>query len=123
MTHHNTPNTSNRNTPNTSQAKQMDKTLYANERAHWKQQFEKEPYYESGHAFSDYDPAYRVGAEARERYAGKRFEQIESNLQNEWEEAKGSARIGWDKAKQAVRAAWDRVEHAMPGDDDRKQRN
>ena len=123
MTHHNTPNTSNRNTPNTSHAKQMDQTLYANERTHWKQQFEKEPYYESGRTFSDYDPAYRVGAEARERYAGKRFEQIESDLQNDWEQAKGSARIGWDKAKQAVRAAWDRIEHARPGDSGVKSRN
>lgn len=117
MTHHNTPNTSSRNTPNTSRAKQQDKSLYADERAHWKQQFEKEPYYESGRDFADYESAYRIGAEGHERYGGKRFDQIESDLQSEWEDAKGSARIGWDRAKQAVRAAWDRVEQAMPGKD------
>lgn len=122
MANTNTPNTSNRNTPNTSHAKDSDKSLYENERTHWKQQFEKEPYYESGNTFADYDPAYRVGAEGRSRYAGQQFDQIEPDLKREWEKSKGVARISWDKAKLAARAAWDRVERAMPGDADRDGR-
>lgn len=115
MTQVNTPNTPNRNTPNTSQSKRMDKSLYENERAHWKQQFSNEPYYESGRDFSDYDEAYRIGTEGRELHSGKRFEQIEPDLQREWEQGKDATSIGWDKARQAVRAAWDRLDHEAPG--------
>lgn len=120
MTHPNTPDTSNRNTgnrnaTNTARAAGQDASLDADERAHWKRQFEKEPYYEAGRTFADYESAYRIGAEGHERHRGKRFDQIESDLQREWEDAKGSARIGWDHAKQAARAAWNRVEAAMPG--------
>jgi hypothetical protein len=118
MTQVNTPNTSNKNTsnkstPNASQQNRMDTTtsLYENERAHWKQQYTNEPYYEAGRDFSEYDLAYRLGTEGRERYSGKRFEQVESNLQHDWEQAKGAAGIGWDEAKQAVRAAWNRVDN------------
>lgn len=110
MTQVNTPNTSNRNTTNASQSKRMDKPLYENERAHWKQQFSNEPYYESGRDFADYDAAYRVGTEGRGLHSDKRFEQIEPDLKCEWERAKGAAGIGWDKAKQAARAAWNRVD-------------
>ena len=116
MAHQNTPNTSSRNTPNTSHAKRLDKTEFAEERTYWKNQLAKEPYYETGQQFSDFESAYQVGVEGRGRYADQSFSDAEPNLRSEWEEMKGSSKIGWEKAKHAVRAAWNRVEDALPGD-------
>ncbi|MES2669787.1 MAG: hypothetical protein V4673_05115 [Pseudomonadota bacterium] len=123
MTQHNAQNTTGRNTgnnANASSAKQSDRqgktAEFAQERTYWKDQLAKEPYYESGQQFSDFESAYQVGTEGRGRYADKSFSDAESSLRSEWEEAKGSSKIGWEKAKHAVRAAWNRVEDAMPGD-------
>lgn len=123
MAQQNPQNTTNRNTANNAsasnatQANRPGNTVdFAQERTYWKNQLAKEPYYESGQQFSDFESAYQVGAEGRGRYADQSFGEAESNLRNEWEEAKGSSKIGWEKAKHAVRAAWNRVEDAIPGD-------
>ncbi len=107
MAHQNTPNTTNR---------QNTTPDFAQERSYWQNQLAKEPYFESGQQFSDFESAYQVGAEGRGRYADQKFEQAEPNLRNEWEASKGSTKLGWEKAKHAVRAAWNHVEDAMPGD-------
>jgi hypothetical protein len=118
MAQQNTPNTSSRNTQNqnTPHSNRMQKMDFAEERTYWKNQLAKEPYYESGQQFSDFESAYQIGAEGRSRYADRNFSDVESNLRNDWEEVKGSSKIGWEKAKHAVRAAWNRVEDALPGD-------
>jgi hypothetical protein len=89
------------------------------EDTYWRAQYEREPYYVANRNYDDYAPAYRTGYEARSRYEGKRFEEVESDLQRDYESGRGSARLSWEQAKQATRAAWDRVERAMPGDSDR----
>jgi hypothetical protein len=122
MAHENTRTASNRNTPDTSQAKRLDKADFAPERMYWKNQLAKEPYYESGQQFSDFESAYQVGVEGRGRYANRKFEDVETNLRDEWEDVKGSSKIGWEKAKHAVRAAWNRIEEALPGDADKDGR-
>lgn len=126
MTHHNTPDTANRNTSNTANAssgtqtgRQNDKADFAQDRTYWRNQFAKEPYYESGQQFSDFESAYQVGYQGRGRHTARSFDQAEPDLRSEWEASKGSAKVGWEKAKHAVRAAWDRVEDAIPGDSNR----
>lgn len=88
------------------------------EEAYWRGQYEREPYYVKSHHYEDYAPAYRTGYEARSRYEGKRFEEVESDLQRDYEAGPGNARLSWEEARQATRAAWDRVERATPGDSD-----
>jgi hypothetical protein len=88
------------------------------EEAYWRAQYEREPYYVKDRNYNDYSPAYRTGYEARPRYDGKRFEDVESDLQRSYEAGRGNARLSWEEAKHATRAAWDRVERAMPGDAD-----
>lgn len=126
MTHHNTPDTANRNTSSTANAssgtqagRQNDKADFAHDRTYWRNQFAKEPYYESGQQFSDFESAYQVGYQGRGRHTARSFDQAEPDLRSEWEASKGSAKVGWEKAKHAVRAAWDRVEDAIPGDSNR----
>ena len=89
------------------------------EEAYWRDAYAREPYYENGMTYDDYDPAYRLGWESRGRYADRRFDDVESDLGRDYERRRGASRLGWDKARHATRSAWDRVERAMPGDFDR----
>ena len=89
------------------------------EEAYWRDAYEREPYYQSGMTYDDYDPAYRLGWESRGRYSGRRFEDVETDLGRDYESRRGKSRLSWDHAKHATRSAWDRVERAMPGDFDK----
>lgn len=77
---------------------------------YWQQQYQNEPYYNQARNFGDYEPAYRLGAESRSRYAGQRFEDVEGDLRGEYEASRGDSQLGWDEAREATRAAWDREE-------------
>ena len=79
------------------------------EDAYWKDNYHSRPYVEKGVAYEDYRPAYQYGWEAHGRYAGKPFDQVESDLQSGWEQTRDKSKLSWDKAKNAVRDAWDRA--------------
>ena len=89
------------------------------EEAYWRDAYAREPYYQSGMTYDDYDPAYRLGWESRGRYSGRRFEDVETDLGRDYESRRGKSRLSWDNAKHATRSAWDRVERAVPGDFDK----
>lgn len=89
---------------------------------YWRSNYESKPYVESGWPYDEYRPAYRYGWESQSRYPGRRFDDVESELERDWEEAKGSSRLTWDKARHATRDAWHRVERALPGDFDKDGR-
>ena len=81
---------------------------------YWQQQFQNEPYYQQGRQFGDYEQAYNTGEQGRTQYgsSGQSFEQSESNLRGDYENAtKGSGNaLKWDEGgKQACKAAWDRA--------------
>lgn len=88
----------------------------------WSGQYQHEPYYERGLTYADYAPAYRTGYEARSKFAGRDFDDVESDLQTSYERSKNNSKLGWEKARHATRAAWERVERAIPGDSDRDGR-
>ena len=100
-------------------AEKIDPTA---EEAYWRENYEREPYYESGMTYDDYGPAYRLGYESRARYAGGRFEDVENDLATDYQARRGRSRLSWDRAKAATRAAWDRIERALPGDFDKDGR-
>ena len=89
---------------------------------YWRDQHAREPYYNRAYGYDDYAPAYRVGTEGPSRFRGKRFDEVEPELQRSYDTMRGKSRMAWEEAKAAVRAAWDRVERAMPGDADRDGR-
>lgn len=78
------------------------------EEAYWRDNYQREPYYDNKHDFTDYGPAYRAGIEARSRRV-ESFEAVEPELQARWESIKGQSRLSWEHAKHASRAAWDRL--------------
>ena len=61
-------------------------------------------------------PAYRYGWESRGRYAGKRYEDVESDLGSNWDRFKGKSRLEWERARLATKDAWYRVEEKRPGE-------
>jgi uncharacterized protein (TIGR02284 family) len=90
------------------------------EEAHWRENYNREPYYRQGRSFDDYAPAYRLGWTARTRYESD-WDSAEPQLASEWESARGGSSLGWSDAKPASRAAWDRIDanyrSGMPGMD------
>jgi hypothetical protein len=85
---------------------------------YWSNAYSSEPYYNKQYGYDDYSPAYKLGYESRNRYLGRTYNDVESDLSNDWDKVKGKSRLMWNDAKQAVRAGWHRVERAMPGDAD-----
>lgn len=81
------------------------------EDAYWNDNYRSQPWYESEYTYEDYRPAFRTGYEAYGRYArvGKTYEQVEPELQRDWERSRGTSRLNWEKARLATRAAWHRV--------------
>jgi hypothetical protein len=91
------------------------------EEGYWRDNYSSRPYINRSYTFDDYAPAYRTGWESRGRFAGRRFDEVESDLGRDWDRMKGTSRLKWEEAKLAVRDAWDRVdgEYDGPGRDDR----
>lgn len=96
-------------------AEQIDPTV---EDAYWRNAHRNESYYDSTATYNDYAPAYRTGYEGYGRYSGRRFEDVEGDLERDYTSIRGNSRLEWEKAKHATRAAWHRVERAIPGDAD-----
>ena len=83
---------------------------------YWREQFRDEPYYAQGKEFDAYEPAYRLGAEARGKHPGKQFVDIEDDLRMQYEANQQAQRkLDWAEARQAVRAAWERSDQSMAG--------
>ena len=89
---------------------------------YWRSNFASRPYVTADRNYEYYQPAYRYGWESRGRFAGKRWDEAESDLERGWENFKGSSRLSWHEAKGATKDAWHRVERAIPGDADRDGR-
>ncbi len=89
-------------------AEDMDPTV---EDAYWRDNYRTRPYVEPGADYSEYQPAYRCGWEAACRYPGRTFDEIESELADDWERHRGSSTLPWSRAGQASRDAWNRVMH------------
>lgn len=81
------------------------------EEKHWRENYEREPYYETGRSFEDYGPAYRLGATSRGRYED--WETAEPQLKSEWESSRGESSLDWERAQPASRAAWHRVDTSL----------
>lgn len=76
---------------------------------YWRENYATRPYFENGLSYDHYAPAYRYGWEAQRRYAGRDFDEVESDLAVEWERFRGDSALTWDKAKSAARDAWERM--------------
>jgi len=79
------------------------------EEAYWRANHAAEPYYDARFSFNDYYPAYRAGWEGRMRHRGRTFEEVERELEADFNWNRGNSLLTWETARPAVRAAWDRA--------------
>lgn len=94
-------------------AEKVDPTV---EDTYWRANFTKRKYVDAGAAFETYQPAYRTGYEGRGLYPGKSYEEVEADLQRNYEKSNGNSGLSWIKAKQATRDAWHHVGRPMGKD-------
>lgn len=90
--------------------KQLAET-FAAEDVYFRQHFESRKIAAPARNYDDYQPAYRYGWEASQRFEGAFFEEIEPELQRGWTTAKPS--LPWEEARLAAREAWDRRRHRL----------
>ena len=93
------------------------------EEEYWREHYATRTYARDDRPFLEYKPAYRYGADAHTRHPDRSFDEVESDLRQDWDRFKGTSSLTWDEARHAARDAWQRVkdaaERALPGDRDR----
>ncbi len=89
---------------------------------YWQNNYRNANYYVAGREWDDYSPAYKYGYDTYPTYRGRTFNEVESDLERSWDNAKGRSRLAWADAKSAVRDGWHHIERALPGDADRDGR-
>lgn len=82
------------------------------EEAYWREQYTREPYYQTGRSYDDYAPAYRLGLYGRSNYTGT-FDEAQSDLSVHWDDRKERSTLSWPEAEAASRAAWARVDDQL----------
>ncbi|MBF2028109.1 MAG: hypothetical protein IGS48_15305 [Oscillatoriales cyanobacterium C42_A2020_001] len=95
-----------------STAEVFDPTI---EDTYWRENYTSRPYVQPGYSYDDYHPAYRTGYEGYHRYYadGRTYEEVEPELQRDYETNYRTSRVGWNDAKHATRDAWERIEHSF----------
>ena len=89
---------------------------------HFKNTYRDTAYYASGRDWNDYEPAYKYGYDTYGQYRGQRFEDIEGDLERNWNATRANSRLEWNDARGAVRDGWHHIERTLPGDFDRDGR-
>ena len=92
------------------------------EDAYWRTHYANQDYVERNAPYSAYQPAYRTGYEGRGQYPEKTYDEVEADLQRDYEKSQDNSTLSWDKAKKAARDAWNRVALAGSGDADGDER-
>jgi uncharacterized protein YjbJ (UPF0337 family) len=78
------------------------------EDAYWRNHYSKRPY-AANRSYDDLAPAYQYGYTSAGTYTGRKFNDVEGDLQHGWEQAKGKSQLAWSDAKHATKDAWNRV--------------
>jgi hypothetical protein len=90
---------------------QIDRAKAAEEDAYWRDNYRFRPYADENVGYDQYRPAYRYGYEARARFVGQRWAEVERDLERGWREGRGTSRLCWNDARDAVKDAWHRMDH------------
>ncbi|MEJ8853657.1 PA2169 family four-helix-bundle protein [Variovorax robiniae] len=86
------------------------------EEAYWRENYNRQPYYQSGLGYEDYGPAYELGYTGRGTF-GRDFDTVEPELATRWETDRGASQLDWDRARPATRAAWERADQTYFNND------
>lgn len=80
------------------------------EDTYWRRQYRQEPYYQPDRTYEDYEPAYRLGRHARLNSDRRSFEEVEAELEREYNANRRAAALDWSANRAAAYAAWLRAD-------------
>jgi len=88
---------------------------WENEDAYWRSNFRTRPYAaDAGRDYDYYQPGYRYGYEAANRYQNRNWDDVEADLSRDWSSYERRGTSTWEQMKHAVRDAWNRVTGHRP---------
>jgi hypothetical protein len=87
---------------------------WEDEDAYWRSNFRSRPYGSAERTYEFYQPGYRYGYDAANRFEGRSWADVESDLASKWNSYEDRGESTWDQIKDAVRDAWDRVTGKHP---------
>ena len=80
------------------------------EDTYWRSNFRQRPYASSaGNDYEFYQPGYRYGFDAANRFHNREWNDVESDLARDWNSYEYRGTSTWEQIKHAARDAWDRV--------------
>jgi hypothetical protein len=96
-------------------ADKTNRMQWSDEDAYWSTNYRSRPYVSSSDRdYNFYKPAYRYGYDAANRYEGRNWNDVESDLSRNWNSYEHRGSSTWEQVKDAVRDAWDRVTGHRP---------
>jgi hypothetical protein len=91
-------------------AEMQNRPNWTDEDTYWRDNYRNRPYATSGQRdYSYYEPGYRYGYEAANRYRDRDWSDVESDLSRGWNSYEHRGTSTWEQMKDAVRDAWDRM--------------
>jgi len=93
-------------------AEVLDPTV---EEAYWRDEYQNRPYFKKGTSYETYQPYYKYGYESASRpeFRGRKYEDVEPQLESEWKEHRGSAQSEFKEFKGATRDAYERAASSL----------
>ena len=73
------------------------------EDAFWRENYRNRPYVSKDTEYEHYRPAYQYGWESRSTYHGKSFDEMESELEQGWQQQRANSTLNWSEARHATR--------------------
>jgi hypothetical protein len=90
-----------------------------NEAAYWRERHSKQPYAKNS-SYDQYEHAYRTGYTSFQKFRGKKFDEVEESVANDYETGKPDSALPWDTVRPAVSSVWDKMSGVVgPRDFDR----
>ncbi len=86
-----------------------DQNTWDSEATYWRNSWRSRPYAQADRDYGYYEPGYRYGVDSANKYRGKQWNDVESDLRGGWDKYEHRGTGTWEHMKDAVRDAWDRV--------------
>lgn len=76
---------------------------------YWRNNYTTRPYVGSDRNYDRWQPGYRYGWESAQRYQGRPWNDVESDLRSGWDRYEHRGTSTWEQIKDAVRDGWNRM--------------